>query len=441
MAKGKKNQDGRAANGTGSFYYSEQDGYWHGWVVVGTLDNGKPDRRHVMRRDEGEAWEGFLKLIQARDTGTVRKASQQRWTVETWLEHWLANIAPLTTRYKGLVGYKTAVRRHLIPGLGGHRLERVEPDKFEKLYAKMLASGLKPGTVHQVHRTARTAFGEAERRQLIFRNPLRIAKAPRVDEEEVEPLDAGEIQRVLAAALRRRNGVRFVIALALGARQGESLAIKWSRLDEQAGILRVRTQLQRRTWEHGCSDPHKCGEKYHKVESCPKKCKRHKRPCPPPCPKDCIGHARMCPQRTGGGLVEVPVKSKAGRRKFAVPAELLDLLHKHREQQNAEREQAGSEWQEEGWIFTQPNGKPIDPRRDYDEWVDLLNQAEVRKARLHDARHTAATVLLILGVADRTVMDIMGWSSLSMKQRYMHVTDDIRNEVAEQLNGYFWKTP
>ena len=62
-------------------------------------------------------------------------------------------------------------------------------------------------------------------------------------------------------------------------------------------------------------------------------------------------------------------------------------------------------------MFTQPNGKPIDPRRDRDEWKSILEEAGVREARLHDARHTAATVLLLLGVADRAVMDVMGWST------------------------------
>ena len=64
----------------------------------------------------------------------------------------------------------------------------------------------------------------------------------------------------------------------------------------------------------------------------------------------------------------------------------------------------------------QPNGKPIDPRRDQYEWKALLAEAGVREARLHDARHTAATVLLLLGVRERAVMDVMDgptapWSS------------------------------
>jgi integrase len=147
----------------------------------------------------------------------------------------------------------------------------------------------------------------------------------------------------------------------------------------------------------------------------------------------------MCPKRHGRGLVEVDVKSAAGRRSLILPDQLFDLVIKHEEVQKRERKHAGTEWHDGGWMFTQPNGKPIDARRDHDDWKELLSEAGVRDARLHDARHTAATVLLILGVPDRTVMDVMGWSTASMKARYMHVTDQLRQDVADQLNAYFWK--
>lgn len=92
------------------------------------------------------------------------------------------------------------------------------------------------------------------------------------------------------------------------------------------------------------------------------------------------------------------------------------------------------------WMFTQLTGKPIDPRRDLTEWKSILQAAGVRDARLHDARHTAATVLLLLGVDDRVVMEVMGWSTPTMKQRYMHVTEELRKDVADRINGYFWRS-
>src|SRR5215472_15111849 len=87
---------------------------------------------------------------------------------------------------------------------------------------------------------------------------------------------------------------------------------------------------------------------------------------------------------------------------------------------------------------TQPNGKPVDPRRDQYEWKALLQNAGVREARLHDARHTAATTLLLLGVPERAVMDVMGWSNSAMVKRYAHVTARLRRDNADRLNSFFW---
>ncbi len=82
--------------------------------------------------------------------------------------------------------------------------------------------------------------------------------------------------------------------------------------------------------------------------------------------------------------------------------------------------------------------QPVSNEWLYHRWKALLKAAGVRDARLHDARHTAATVLLVLGVPERTVMGIMGWSSTAMAARYQHVTDPIRRTVADQVGGLLW---
>jgi integrase len=140
-------------------------------------------------------------------------------------------------------------------------------------------------------------------------------------------------------------------------------------------------------------------------------------------------------------LKVVEPKSRAGRRVVSVPPPLALALLAHKEVQDAERVLAANLWQESGWMFAQPNGKPTDPRADYGEWKDVLVSAGVREARLHDARHTAATFLLVLGVAQRAVMDVMGWSKISMAQRYQHVPDELRRNIASQVGGLLWKAP
>jgi integrase len=257
-----------------------------------------------------------------------------------------------------------------------------------------------------------------------------------MDEEEIEPFETDEVQRLIAAALTRRNGVRFVLALVTGTRKGETIGFRWSHLNKKTKILRVKSQRQRQTYEHGCADPVTCAEGHHRTKLCRQPCKTHKT-CPPVCPPNCARHAQHCPQRTGG-LVEVDVKSRAGRRGIRLPDQLFDLLMTHEEAQAKELEEAAEFWRGEDWMFAQLDGKPLDPRSDHDEWKALLADAGVRDARLHDARHTAATVLLLLGVPERAVMDMMGWSNTKVAQRYMHVLAALRDEIVSKLNGFHW---
>ena len=396
---------------------------------------GVETRRLVLR--PADVIEAVRELERQRDSGRAPEPGARMWTVEKWLTHWVENVAAPSVRENTLAGYRTAVYKHLIPGLGAHRLRKLEPEHLEKLYTKMAEAGAKPGTVHQVHRTAKTAFTVAFDRGRMVTNPAKLAKAPRLDEDEIVPLNAAEAKRILAVARNRRNSARFVIALALGLRRGEALGLRWSRIDLEAGLLRTPRQLQRHRWKHGCGDPHRCGERLHRRKPCPAGCTRHTK-CPPVCPPDCARHASACPKRRGGGLQEVDVKLKAGRRTIGIPGPLLELLRRHNVTQEEERQFAGTAWQPGDWVFTQPTGRPIDPRADHDEWKALLAEAQVRDARLHDARHTAATMLLVLKVPLPAIMEVMGWSDTAIAKRYVHVPTEVVAGIADQVGGFLW---
>lgn len=438
MARRKKT---RAANGRSTIYFGS-DGCWHGRVTMGIKDNGQPDRRHIKRRGDG-AYDAVVEAVQRleneRKEGAARAPRSKSQTVADWLTYWLEEIARPRIRYKTYEGYENDIRNHLIPRIGAHKMERIqhEPERFEKVYAQLTKAGLGQYTLHHVHITARAAFREAKKRKVITENPFEIVKAPRVDEEEVDPYEIEEVRDILEAALQRRNGVRFVLALAIGTRKGESIAFRWAWLNKKTKVLRVRQQRQRHTYRHGCNDPVACVSMRHKLKPCPKACKSHKRKCPPPCQPGCTKHAMYCPERIGG-MVDVDVKSRAGRRGVRLPDQLFNLLMEHEKAQAADRELAGDLWFESDFMFTQPNGKPIDPRSDHNEWKALLADAGVRDARLHDARHTAATVLLLLGVPLPVVMEIMGWSNAKIAKRYQHVISSIQVNVAAQINTLLW---
>jgi integrase len=404
-AKRHKNPDGRSS------IYLGADGYWHGRVTMGVKDNGKPDRPHVKRKRKEDVVARVKELEKQRDSGKVRRAGPKKWTVAEWLTHWLT-IARPTLRDGAYDAYEVAVRVHLIPGLGAHKLNKLLPEHLERFYTKMQENGSAAGTAHQAHRTIRRALGEAEKRgALTADNPAELAIPPRLDleeEDEIDPYTVDEIKAILVEANKHRNSARWAIALALGLRQGEALGLKWSDVDMKAGVLRVRRSLNRPKYKHGCEgDP--CGRK-----------------------------PGFCPKRQKARPDAAPTKSRAGRRTIGLPKELTKVLQAHWKEQSAERTRARQLWKDEGWVFAKRTGEELSPNMDYREWKAILAAAGIRDGRLHDARHTAATVLLLLGVPERAVMDVMGWSSSSMVKRYQHVTAPVRMDIAERVGGLLW---
>lgn len=363
------------------------DGRWHGYVSMGLKENGQRDRRHVAAVKRPDVVRRVRELEEQRDAG-IRLAAGRTMTVGDWLNHWLTTIAVQRLRPKTFENYSCNVRRHLVRLLGHHRLDRLQPEHLEAAWAQMAAEGLSAATVLLNHRILSRSLTVALQRGRVVRNVATLVDAPSVARQEVQPLTAAEARRLLRAAQDLPNGARWSVALALGLRQGEALGLLWDAVDLDAGTLTVRRALQR---------------------------------------------------QKGHGLVLVEPKSRAGRRTVALPDQLRDALRAHRVRQAEQRLAAGDQWRDHGLVFCQPNGRPIDPKRDWKDWKALLRSGEVRDARVHDARHTAATLLLQQGVAARVAMEVLGHSQIGLTLgTYTHVVPELAHEAADRMGTALW---
>jgi integrase len=398
----------RKANGESSIY-KDSKGRWHGWVSLGLREHGKPDRRHVSGKTRGEVVAKVRELEQKRDAGQAPVAGKSI-TFGEWLDHWLT-IAKRTVRVQTYVGYECYVRLHIKPALGHHRLDRLQPEHLEAFYTHLAdGKGLSPAMQLQQHRVISRALKIATQRGRVARNVAILVQAPTLKRSEVVPFSTDEARKILRVAAGHRNAARWSVALAMGLRQGEALGARWQDLDLDAGTWRVVQGLQRQAYRHGCGTT----------------------PC---------GHKPLkCPQRIGG-LVFVAPKSEKGKRTIGIPSQLVAALKAHRQQQEQERTTAGSVWQDHGLVFAGITGKMIDPSRDWEEWKQILREAEVRDGRLHDARHTAATLLLEQGVDARVVMEILGHSQITLTQNtYQHVMPKVIADATERVAAVLFPT-
>lgn len=425
----------RAANGEGSIY-QDDNGVWHAWVTMGVKNDGSPDRRHRRGSSRQEVADKVAILEREREAGTVTTAGE-RLTVAQWLAYWLDNIAAAKITEGSMTGYRPLVERHLIPGLGKHRLDRLQPEHVEALYKKLATQGMAQSTVLKVHRILSRSLKIAVQRGKVKRNVCTLIDAPTVEPQEREALTADQARDVLALALKDRLAALWAFRLEIGCRQGEALGLAWPDLrldpDTGTGVATIRRQLQRAAARHGCGAP---------VGTVPLRYRGRiiERPVYPCGKKQPI----RCPQGTGGGLriVNYP-KNKKPRHVSLSPALVLALMY-HREAQAAERAAAGSFWTDDpalgDLVFRQVAGRAIDPGADYKAWVRLLREAGVPTGGTHKARHTAATLLLEAGVPAKVVQEVLGHSTYRVTMdTYSHVTPTMTNAASERIEGVLWR--
>ncbi|MGX8907416.1 tyrosine-type recombinase/integrase [Streptomyces netropsis] len=423
-----------------STVYLGNDGWWHGRVTMGIKTDGSLDRRHRMARTEPEVRRKVRELEKQRDQGRFPVVGRKP-TVAQWMTTYLSTIASLTLKPRSLDDYWSKTRNDIIPGVGQHRIDKLAPEHLERMYADMLEEGHAPSHVVKVHRIISRALKIAHRRRLIVENVATLVDPPSLDETEANPFTKEEAKAFLKAAAKRPNFMRWAVGVGMGFRQGEALGLRWTYVDLENELFHPRWQLQRLTWRHGCQDPHACGERLHRFTPCPPACtthKNYKRGCPRPCPKACKKHASACPERKGGGLVFTRPKTKKSQNPVPIPPPFIPHLFDHKAMQDEMRAAAGESWEEHDAVFTRPDGRPLDPRADWEEFKELLEEAGISDRRLYDgSRHTAGTILNELGVDMPTIMEILRHTQISQTKRYVKGRSALSKDAMRRMGDAF----
>jgi integrase len=304
------------------------------------------------------------------------------------------------------------VRDHINPCLGRIPLGGLTPERVGSLCADLAAKGLSPRSVVFVHRVLGRAMKVANQRGYVARNVVRLVELETPHGRTGVALKPEEARAVLDAARGERDYARWVVALCLGARQSEAPGMRWQDLDLDEGVWRVRGQLRRRPWQHGCPPTAPCGLKPHR-----------------------------CPERQGGGrYLKASTKTEAGDRIVPMPPLVTDALRMQRQLQERDEVNAAELWSPTipDLDFTTPPGTPVDHRNDYRRWKAILARAGVRDVRLHDARHTTITLLAHAGVARGIIAAIVGHDDPAFTERvYTHIDTESVRQATRALESIF----
>lgn len=382
---------------------------WRGAVVVGHRgsDGTTPVRKTFTAATRSGAAAAIIDYRDKREKTTLPVGKSP--TVEQWLNHCHERLLPLETsrgqklKPRTLIGYRGLFDNYIIPLLGHHRLDRLSAEDIQDAWEVLAEKGnpllgddaepLSPTTIGHAHVALARCLKLAIRKKKIAVNPAGrdAMSAPSRNDREAEPLQTEDWRKVLALASDPDNNIpnpaRWTVALAIGLRQGEALGLRWEDVNLETGTMRIRQTAQR---------------------------------------------------LPGRGIVFGTPKTDRSRRTIALPDPLVVELRRHRKEQAAARLTAGDQWHDHDLVFPMPDGRPFDDSVDRRRWKKLLEQAGVNHAKLHAARHTAATILLLQGVDTRVVMDIMGWSQVSTAANYQHAVKEAQRDAAARMGAAVW---
>jgi integrase len=381
---GKEGSMAKRGNGEGSIYYRNSDRKWVGSVTLGT---GK--RKVFYGKTRKEVQEKLKIVLHEQQQGTLVTAAPQ--TVAQFLTDWLENTHRRRVRPRTYERYREAVYMHIIPSLGHYQLQKLTAQQVQALYTKKADEGLAPATIIYYHSVLHNALDMAVKWGLVSRNVCDLVSPPRKQRFEIQPLTVEQMQKLLTTVYGHKWEALFTLALATGMRRGELLGLKWQDINFAVGVLQVRRVLSR--------VPTNMPEREHVY-------------------------------------VEAEPKTQKSRRSVMIAPFALEALKKHRDGQLEAKLKAGAFWQEYDYVFCTLHGTHLNPNHVVEEFKKLLNRARLPNIRFHDLRHSAATLLLSLGVHPKVVQELLGHSQISMTMDvYSHVLPGMQQDAMSKLDA------
>jgi integrase len=388
----------RAAQGSGTIR-QRKDGRWEARYTVGR-DPGTG--KQIQRSIYGESEKEVLKQLQAVQVdltnGTYTEPSKM--TVGAWLDIWIEeytkNVKDTTKR-----AYMDNVRLHIKPTLGAIKIQKLNAHTVQSFYNKLAESdrakqkgqkkeapdGLSAKTIRNIHAILHKALKQAVLLSYIKTNPSEACTLPRVEKKEMKILQGNELNAFIEAVAEHRHRELYLTTLFTGMRRGEVLGLTWKCVDFESGTILVDKQMQR--------------------------------------------------ERVKGGKLRLVAIKNDKQRRLTPPETVFQYLQDQKRKQTEKRLLAGSLWTDTGLVFTNDIGNPLDADAVYQSYKRLLASNNLSNIRLHDLRHTAATLMIQNGDDIKTVQEALGHHTAAFTlDVYGHVTNKMKRDSANNMERF-----
>ena len=365
------------------------------WTAYFYVADGRGQRRQRSKggfRAKAEAQTHLVKVLNTVQTGDFVERSKV--TVAEYLErHWLPMVEA-SLRPSTFDSYTRMLKLHVYPTIGGISLQNLNVNHLDRLYAELIKNGrcdrpggLSPKTVRYIHNTLHKALKDAERKGLVTRNVASAADPPKhrqAGSRQIVTWTPEEVVTFLGALEGHRLAAAYTLAVTTGMRRGEVLGVRWRDIDLEHQRLAVRQTVISVNYKVSLGEP----------------------------------------------------KTAKGRRSIALDPLTVAALQAHKHRQEAEKAALGQGYQENGLVFPKLDGTPTNPdffSQCFDRTVAKL---AVPRIRLHDLRHTHATIGLAAGVPPKIMSERLGHATVEFTQDvYMHAIPGMQEDAAKLISA------
>jgi len=339
----------------------------------------------TIRGTRKDAERKLTDLLHQIDTGVLIQPGKMRLSV--YLEKWLTDYVAPNLSPKTAEGYEHICHCHLIPALGNVTLNGLKPTHLTDYYREKQSDGLSAQTVRHHHTMLHKALQTALEWGLLARNIADAVTPPHVQGIEMQTWDEDEISQFLEAARPTPYFALFHTAFFTGMRRSELLALRWCDLDLLLCKIYVTRSL----------------------------------------------HVLR------GGKVDIrQPKSAKGKRNIDLSPLAATVLREYQEKQRLDRAMLGKSLADGDLVFSDLDGKPLLPNTVTHAWIKLVRRTGIKPIRLHDARHSHASLMLKQGTHPKIVQERLGHASIQITlDTYSHVAPGLQEAAAARFDQAF----
>ena len=358
-------------------YRKRSDGNWEGRITI----NYKPYSVYGKSRAHC-----VVKVAELKDKLSLG-ISMSTPTVGDWLDLWLKDFVAVDKKPSTVANYTTIANSHLKPEFGRIRIDKLTQTDVQRLIGKKIRAKLAPRSVRLIHHVLRCSLNVAVAHKMIAANPAKNVVLPRIEHAEMATISAEEVYRLQTVDLFDSEPLFpcFLLMLYTGLRRGEALALRWSDIDLNRGTLTVQREIV-------------------KIE--------------------------------GGTIYQSP-KTKNSNRLVPFGDALKSILTAHQQRQEEISENTKGYNKKLNLVFAREDGNSYYPDSLRKILHRILKKAGIGNVRIHDLRHTCATLLMLSGVHPKVVQEILGHGNINVTLGiYSHTMPSMKRSAADSISEF-----